>query len=243
LGSFVSNITGLTSGILYHVRAYATNSTATSYGNEVTFTTLPQSTLAIVTTNSVTNIKSTTATCGGNVTSDGGASVTARGVCWNTSPTPTIRNPRTINGSGTGKFTSLITGLNQHTHYYVRAYATNNHGTAYGNQQVFTTSRFLQKDEQTIDTIIPNMSLSALELYPNPATSILTVAFYLTEKSDINLSVHNICGMNIYQEHLNDQPSGPQKMQLDTSSLKEGLYIVTVTTNKIVSTRKFIKTD
>jgi hypothetical protein len=49
--------------------------------------------------------------------------------------------------------------------------------------------------------------------------------------------------MNIYQEHLNDQPSGPQKMQLDTSSLKEGLYIVTVTTNKIVSTRKFIKTD
>jgi hypothetical protein len=243
LGSFVSNITGLASGILYHVRAYATNSSGTSYGNDVTFTTLSQSTLAKVTTNTVTNIKSTTATCGGNVTSDGGASVTSRGVCWNTSPTPTISNPRTIDGSGTGKFTSLITGLRRNTHYYVRAYATNINGTAYGNQQVFTTLRFSQKDEKTSDTIISISSRSTLELYPNPATSMMTVAFYLDEKSNINLSVHDISGMNIYQEQLYDQPSGPQKRQLDTSSLKEGIYVVTVTTDKMVSTRKFVKID
>jgi hypothetical protein len=243
LGSFVSNITGLASGILYYVRAYATNSTGTSYGNEVTFTTLSQSTLATVTTNSVTNIKSTTATCGGNVTSDGGASVTARGVCWNTSPTPTISNPHTINGSGTGNFTSFITGLRRHTNYYVRAYATNIHGTAYGNQQVFTTLRSSQNDEETPDPVISNIGRSTLELYPDPAISTLTVSFYLAEKSNINLSIHDICGMNIYQEQLKDQPSGPQKMQLNISSLKEGIYIVTVTTDKMVNTRKFIKID
>jgi hypothetical protein len=103
--------------------------------------------------------------------------------------------------------------------------------------------RFSQKDEKTSDTIISISSRSTLELYPNPATSMMTVAFYLDEKSNINLSVHDISGMNIYQEQLYDQPSGPQKRQLDTSSLKEGIYVVTVTTDKMVSTRKFVKID
>jgi hypothetical protein len=82
-----------------------------------------------------------------------------------------------------------------------------------------------------------------LELYPNPVRNALTVAFYLPEISDINLSVHDVCGINIFQEKLIDQPSGPQKMQLNTTSLNEGMYIVVVTTNNKVITRKFIKTD
>ena len=136
-----------------------------------------------------------------------------------------------------------MTGLRRNTHYYVRAYATNINGTAYGNQQVFTTLRFSQKDLETTDTIISNIGSSTLEIYPDPAISIVTVAFYLAEKSIITLSIHDICGRNIFQEQLNDQPSGPQKMQFDTSSLKEGIYMVTVTTDKMVSTRKFIKID
>ena len=97
-------------------------------------------TVPTVTTNSVTSISTTTATCGGNVTSDGGATITARGVCWSTSNNPTVSGSHTTNGSGTGSFTSSVTGLTPNTTYYVRAYATNSAGTAYGSEVSFTTS-------------------------------------------------------------------------------------------------------
>jgi len=93
-----------------------------------------------VATNSVTNITETTATCGGDVTDQGSSAVTARGVCWSTSSNPTTSNSITTDGIGTGSFTSNITGLTANTPYYVRAYATNSTGTAYGNQESFTTS-------------------------------------------------------------------------------------------------------
>ena len=137
-GGFTSNITGLTQGTTYYVRAYATNSAGTAYGNEVSFTTSVLQVPTVITLEA-TNIATTTATCGGNITADGGATVTARGVCWSTSHNPTIANSHTINGSGTGAFTSNITGLTQGTTYYVRAYATNSVGTAYGNEVSFTT--------------------------------------------------------------------------------------------------------
>ncbi|MEI6750481.1 MAG: DUF1566 domain-containing protein, partial [Bacteroidota bacterium] len=93
-----------------------------------------------VETNPVTNITETTATGGGNVKSDGGFPITARGVCWSNSSSPTIANSHTIDGSGTGIFASNLTGLTANTPYYVRAYATNSKGTMYGNQVSFTTS-------------------------------------------------------------------------------------------------------
>ncbi len=92
-----------------------------------------------VTTTAVTSITSTTASSGGNVTDAGGSSVYARGVCWNTTAYPTIANSHTSDGSGTGSFTSSITGLSPETTYYVRAYATNEDGTGYGSQVSFTT--------------------------------------------------------------------------------------------------------
>lgn len=97
-----------------------------------------------VTTSSVSNISETTATCGGNVSSDGGATVYARGVCWSTSQNPTVSDSHTTNGNGTGSFTSSLTGLTEGTTYYVRAYATNGAGTAYGNQVIFTSSLYGQ---------------------------------------------------------------------------------------------------
>jgi hypothetical protein len=91
-----------------------------------------------VTTASITDIFGTTASGGGDVTSDGGCTVTARGICWNTSTNPTISNSYTTDGSGTGIFTSSITGLTCSTVYYVRAYATNSQGTSYGSNVSFT---------------------------------------------------------------------------------------------------------
>ena len=95
--------------------------------------------LPTVTTASVTNITPTTARSGGNVTSDGGADVTARGVCWGTSAHPTTAGPHTSNGTGEGSFTSQLTGLTQGTLYYVCAYATNSQGRTYGSDVSFTT--------------------------------------------------------------------------------------------------------
>ena len=140
LGNYTFTMTGLIPGTQYYVRAYASNSEGTGYGNEVTFTTTSPPT---VTTNYVTNITPNSATCGGNVTTEGSGSVTARGVCWSTNPSPTISNSHTNDGTGTGSFTSNMTGLNQGTSYYVRAYATNSEGTAYGEEMYFTTTRLL----------------------------------------------------------------------------------------------------
>jgi uncharacterized protein (TIGR02145 family) len=97
------------------------------------------STTPTVTTTSISNITQTTATSGGDVTSDGGAMVTERGVCWSTNANPTIADNRTFDGEGMGVFESNITDLAANTLFFVRAYATNNVGTAYGEEVSFTT--------------------------------------------------------------------------------------------------------
>jgi uncharacterized protein (TIGR02145 family) len=141
LGTFESSITGLTPNTFYYVRAYATNSVGTAYGNQVSFTTLALSIPELITL-PLSSLISTTATSGGNITSDGGAAISACGVCWSTATGPTIAlSTKTTDGTGTGEFTSSISGLALGgTPYYLRAYATNSIGTAYGNQISFITS-------------------------------------------------------------------------------------------------------
>lgn len=95
--------------------------------------------LPVVSTTEISGIGRTTVSTGGNVTISGGAGVTARGVCWSTSLNPTVLDSHTTNGTGTGIFTSSLTGLSEGTTYHVRAYATNSIGTSYGSDLVFTT--------------------------------------------------------------------------------------------------------
>jgi formylglycine-generating enzyme required for sulfatase activity len=90
----------------------------------------------------VTDITMMTAICGGEVTSDGGVSITARGVCWSTSTDPTITDSITIDSSGVRGFASTITGLTPNTTYYVRAYAETNQETFYGDNESFTTDDY-----------------------------------------------------------------------------------------------------
>ncbi|MFZ5979161.1 MAG: hypothetical protein ACOYVF_00880 [Candidatus Zixiibacteriota bacterium] len=103
-----------------------------------------QPTAPTVSTAAVGAITQTTAQCGGTVTSDGGAAVTERGVCWNTSTIPTTANSKTTDGTGTGSYTGSLTGLTPGTKYYLRAYATNDVGTGYGVTDSFTTVSLLQ---------------------------------------------------------------------------------------------------
>jgi formylglycine-generating enzyme required for sulfatase activity len=99
-----------------------------------------QTDTATVVTDNISNITQTTATSGGNITDNGGFAVTTRGVCWSINQNPTLSDNYTTNGSGTGTFTSEITGLTENTTYYVRAYATNSEDIGYGNQLGFITS-------------------------------------------------------------------------------------------------------
>jgi uncharacterized protein (TIGR02145 family) len=95
--------------------------------------------IPFLSTSPLNNITVTSAVCGGYVTSDGGAAITASGVCWSTSEKPSISNSKTVDGDGSSPFKSSLRGLNANTKYYVRAYATNIEGTSYGDEKAFTT--------------------------------------------------------------------------------------------------------
>lgn len=146
-GPFTSTITGLEPETKYYLRAYATSEAGTGYGNEIEFTTLTGASAPTVTTAAVTEVDRNTAVSGGEVVSDGGATVTARGICWSTSENPTVDDSKTVDGDGLGEFISNLTELESNTTYYIRAYATNEAGTGYGEQVEFTTL----KDGEVVD--------------------------------------------------------------------------------------------
>jgi hypothetical protein len=135
-GSFTCSLTGLDENTTYYVRTYATNSVGTAYGVQKSFMTNGAPT---VTTGTVCNITGRTATCSGIVTDDGGSSVTSRGICWSTAPSPTINSILVTNGSGLGSYSCEMTDLQNNTTYYVRAFAENSNGVSYGEERIFTT--------------------------------------------------------------------------------------------------------
>ena len=157
-GSFTVSMSDLNIGTTYYVRAYAVTPNGTVYGDQKTFTT--RDGIPTVTTAEVTNITGPTASCGGTVTDNGGLNVTARGVCWSTSPTPTVADAHTTDGDGIGAFSSSITGLEQGTTFYVRAYAATIAGTGYGEQKVFTTIE--SQEGLWVDLGLPSGTLWAI---------------------------------------------------------------------------------
>jgi phosphodiesterase/alkaline phosphatase D-like protein len=212
-GTFTSNLTGLTASTVYYVRAYATNAYGTAYGEELTFTTNAANTPTVNTT-SVTEITAVSARSGGNVTDDGGSTVTARGVCWSTAPNPTIANNRTTNGTGTGSFTSYLTNLTPDTTYYVRAYATNAVGTAYGGERQFTTGSTTVNVSITNpddgDVVAGTVTIAA-SASVDGSTSIARVEFYID-------------GTQIAQD-----TSSPYQTGWDTTAYADGTHTITAT--------------
>lgn len=138
-GDFISNLDGLDANTTYYVRAYATiNEGRTAYGTEMTFKTKAE--MPNIATEEASLITQTTALSGGNITSNGGASIRHRGVCWATLESPTIANNKTTSGTGNGIFASELSGLLPNTTYFFRAYATNDEDlTGYGNELSITT--------------------------------------------------------------------------------------------------------
>ncbi|MEK7720412.1 MAG: fibrobacter succinogenes major paralogous domain-containing protein [Bacteroidota bacterium] len=146
VGIFNSTIPGLKPGFTYFIRAYATNGAGTAYGNQVSAVILAS--IPVVSTLAVSATSETDISSGGTVSSDGGSMVYARGVCWSTSKNPTIGDSFTTDGSGEGSFSSFVAHLTPDAVYYLRAYASNTVGTAYGAERTFSTGKLLVKDRE-----------------------------------------------------------------------------------------------
>jgi endonuclease I len=180
-------ITGLSAGTTYYFALYEYYDTDVCYatdkltGNETTYT------LPTILTTDISSITKNGASSGGNVTDDGGPSVTSKGIVWGTSISPTIPSTSsTLDGTGTGVFASSLSGLSSNTTYYVRAYATNSAGTAYGNEVTFTTL----KDEPTnhvTNFVTGTVSSSSIELSWTDASSGTLPKSYLIKMSTVAL--------------------------------------------------------
>ena len=181
-GTFTSLMENLEENTTYYVKAYATNSVGTGYGNTITFTTPVNVQLPELTTAAITNLAHNTATSGGTITSNGGADITASGICWSkTSNSPTIDDDKTSGTTASGSFSAVMENLEENTTYYVRAYATNSAGTGYGNTITFTTP---------VNITIPVLSTTAVSnLGPNTATS----GGSITSNGGGTITVSGIC--------------------------------------------------
>ncbi len=184
MGTFTANLTGLSAGTAYFARAFAVNGGGTSYGNEVTFATLATSVPAL-TTRAVIGISSDVAGSGGVISTDGGASIDAKGVCWSINPNPTVANTRTTDGFGSAAFSSTMTGLSPLTTYYVRAWATNALGTAYGSQLSFTTT----------DLVTPGPTLPVVGTSTSAITGSTTAASggYVSNDGGSAITARGVC--------------------------------------------------
>ena len=137
-GEFSAELAGLNEGTAYHVRAYATNAKGTAYGEERNFTTVAI-TLPTVVTLDPSDITMSSAVCSGKITNDGNSEILACGICYGTSDTPTISDNVVAATNNSTNFTCTLNGLSAGTTYYVRAYAVNVKGVAYGEERSFTT--------------------------------------------------------------------------------------------------------
>ncbi len=136
--TFTISLTNLNANTVYFVRAFVTNGVGTSYGQVDSFTSAAG--VPTITTTTISNNQALGAQSGGAIINNGGAAITASGICWSTSTNPTITNSKIAGIAASGSFTDTLRNLSLGATYYVRAYATNSYGTGYGNQVSFTVS-------------------------------------------------------------------------------------------------------
>lgn len=164
LGSMSETISDLNAGTNYYWRAFATNSTATSYGDTQTFATLPEAPLVA----SIYNITFNAASVDSSIEDDG-STVTERGVVYSLNPEPTIEDTKVASGSGAGVFTVELTGLADLTTYYLRSYSTNSQGTSYSQEVSFTTAQ--EPGPPTVFTGTPeNLTATTIDVVGSEVT-------------------------------------------------------------------------
>jgi uncharacterized protein (TIGR02145 family) len=184
-GEFTSSLLKLKPDILYYIRGYATTKSGTIYGSQIVIKT-SSSQLANLTTSDVTEISYFSAMAGGNVISDGNGELYEKGLCWGTTPSPTFPGNLTTTknisfGAGKGSFSYKLTDLKKNTQYYVRAYALNPSGIAYGNEITFKTPILIELPKAM------TMNVSAITL----STAIIKGA--VTSNGDGIITERGVC--------------------------------------------------
>jgi hypothetical protein len=173
-----------------------------------------------VTTTIVNEATSSTATGGGNVTSNGGENITERGVCWSTAINPTIYDSKSSDGTSNGPFTSIITDLTNGVTYHIRAFATNCSGTGYGSDITYSH----------ITTGIVDIQTDEISIYPNPVSGILNIEYKNNNYKTINI----ISSQGLLLEK---EKAITPRQQLDFSKYEYGIYILEFVTSGGVAKR------
>ena len=183
--------------------------------------------LPVVITSAISNIGQTTAQSGGTVTSEGGKQVTERGIVWSTSPVPTTNLPaKTTGGSGKGLFSCTLSGLISNTKYYVRAYAINAVGTAYGNEISFTTLN----------------ATDIKEADKNERYKVYSAGKFIEIQSFVNNPVYQVRIMifDLYGREILNEFFSSSKISIDMSTKQPGCYFVILICNDYIENRKVI---
>ncbi len=208
------------------------NSVFEWYSLEQGMAILPTATTSFVNRNSASSV-----TVSGNISADGGADISARGIVWSTGFNPLLSDNVISLGTGTGSFETQITGLNETNTYYARSYATNSAGTAYGNCLMFTTNLAvgIQSSE---------LSDTKISIYPNPASEKVNVSFSLSGAKYIEITIINMNGQTVKNIKMENPVEGENQVNFDVSELETGIYQVliknednSIDANKLIITR------
>jgi len=185
-GDFDGILSGLKEETKYYIKAYATNENGSSYGTELTFTTLDG--IAVVSTDAPTNITYKSALLTGNLETDGGDTLSSYGFVYSTSPGPDRTDDFIETGKTTkiGAFESSLSGLRADTKYYVKAYATNSHGTKYGSEKNFTTSQGIAPTVSTTEVSDISGTLATVKAKIDDEGGLDISSFGIQHSSNIN---------------------------------------------------------
>jgi hypothetical protein len=170
------------------------------------------------------NISATSANLLGEVLEDGGADVTTRGIVWANFYNPTTSDNSKTSGNGIGTFQITLSNLTSGNVYYARSYATNSAGTAYGNCLKFTAGEAVGINDNEI-------AIQDFTVYPNPASGFATFSFHVESPENLAMTLVNLKGQAVYHHDMGMLYSGENKIELDLSSLPNGLYSCQLSSN------------
>jgi hypothetical protein len=188
---------------------------------------------SVVTNSSFTSIGSDAIVWGGNVTGDGGEVVVEKGICWSLSPMPDINGSKTVESADIGAITGSISGLDPNTLYFLRAYATNSVGTAYGDEKSFITLK-VEPENPVTGLFKDRFPENMIYVYPNPVSDRLILELNRTDFLILEIfssEGRKILGMKITEPRL----------ELNVSNYKNGLYIIKVSGRGFLYKMKFLK--
>ena len=209
-------ITGLEPGTNYYFRIKASNANGNTTGSIVNFTTAVN--LPTITTAGAASVTTNTANLGGNITNTGGATITERGIVWSVNSNPTLSANKYVMGNGSGSFIQSVTDLPQGATLNVRAFATNIAGTAYGNNQSFTTQTSVLSLTTTSSSLTNTASANfTLKLIQN-ITGLTVANFALTTTGITGASITAISGSGNTYSITVSTGTGDGSIQLDLTN-------------------------